>query len=415
MKISRIVSRSVYDCCGLPTVACDIFLDDGSHVTAVAPSGTSVGSFELPELRDGGQQLRGLGVKKTIKAIEENLKPLLEGKNIDALAMDAQLAALAQSSDSKAIGGNGLIAVSMALYRAHAHSLSIELFHFIHSVLGFENFSIPMPLINVINGGSHTADGVCPVQEFLIIPVGGKNLTERIVATADVCCALEDLFKEKKYSRVRGLEGGFVAPCAHVRENIVVIQEAIARAGYDKHFFAFGLDVAATQFFDSEQKTYLWQGQKITTKQLVAKYAELLDEFPIIYLEDGLAEDDWDGWSYLNDALSSRDIFIVGDDLTASSMERVAYAIKHKAINSVILKPNQVGTVYGLFETVSLCKEFDVTMISSHRSRETEDTFIVDFAVGATSRFIKLGGMYHSERLAKYNRLLFIERLFAQL
>ncbi|HJM68709.1 MAG TPA: phosphopyruvate hydratase [Candidatus Babeliales bacterium] len=407
MKIKNLLGREVYDSQGFPTLACDIFLENGTHVTSIVPAGTSTGQFEACELRDGGERLMGKGVQKAIANIADKIAPLFVGKEIDALEMDAQLLELDPSEKKDVLGGNTMIGVSMALFKAHAKSLNIELYDFIARVLGNPTISLPVPLINVINGGAH-GDARLPIQEFLIIPHGMKTFAAAMQASAEVFHILKQQLHEQGLSTALGAEGGFMPVFENINQPFDCIMKAITTAGFDETTFGIGVDVAATQFYDQTSKKYSWFGESKSAKEMIDVYKGLADKYPLLLIEDGLAEDDWDNCTVMMEELGSS-LYLVADDLVVSNIYHIAKAIKQTAANAVILKPNQVGTVTQIFESVELCKEYKLNMVASHRSRDSEDTFIADLSVGVGAQFIKTGGLMRSERLAKYNRLLFIE------
>ncbi|OGB97179.1 phosphopyruvate hydratase [candidate division TM6 bacterium RIFCSPHIGHO2_12_FULL_36_22] len=407
MKIKNILGREVYDSQGFPTLACDIFLENNTHVTAIVPAGTSTGHLEVCELRDGGKRLMGKGVQKAIANIANKIAPLFIGQEIDALEMDAQLLELDPTERKDILGGNTMIGVSMALFKAHAKALNIELYDFIARVLGNPTISLPVPLINVINGGAH-GDARLPIQEFLIIPHGTQSFSAAMQASAEVFHTLKTLLQEQGFSTALGAEGGFMPVFDNINQPFDCIMQAIAIAGYDETTFGIGVDVASTQFYDEASKKYNWFGKSKSAQDMIDIYKQLADKYPLLLIEDGLAEQDWENWPIMMQELGSS-LYLVADDLVVSNIYHIAKAIKKIAANAVIIKPNQVGTITQIFEAVELCKEYNLNMVASHRSRDSEDTFIADLAVGVGAQFIKSGGLMRSERLAKYNRLLFIE------
>ena len=409
MKIKNILGREVYDSQGFPTLACDIFLENNRYVTSIVPAGTSTGLFEACELRDGGERLMGKGVKKAIKIIETKIAPLFVGEEIDAVEMDRKLLELDPSEQKNVLGGNTMIAVSMALFKAHAKSLDLELYDFIARVLDNPTISLPVPLINVINGGAH-GDARLPIQEFLLIPHGVENFTQAMQVSAEVFHVLKGLLEKQGRSTALGAEGGFMPTFENIEQPFDLIMEAVTAAGYSKDMFGIGVDVAATQFYDDKKKTYSWFGENKTAEQMIDVYASLSDKYPLLLIEDGLAEQEWDNWTLMMEQLGTS-VYLIADDLVVSNIYHVAKAVKKSAANGIIIKPNQVGTISQIFESVMLCKEYDLNMVASHRSRDSEDTFIADLAVGIGAQFIKTGGLMRSERLSKYNRLLFIEEL----
>ena len=271
----------------------------------------------------------------------------------------------------------------------------------------------PVPLINVINGGAH-GDQRLPIQEFLIIPHGMANFTQAMQASAEVFHTLKGLLEKQGYSTALGKEGGFMPTFDSIEQPFDIIMQAVKAAGYSDETFGIGVDVAATQFYDEKKQEYMWFGKAKTATEMIDIYKGLTDKYPLLLIEDGLAEQDWDHWKEMMTVLGSS-AYIVADDLVVSNVYHIAKAIKTIAANAVIIKPNQVGTVTQVFEAAELCKEYNLHMVASHRSRDSEDTFIADLAVGIGAQFIKTGGLMRSERLSKYNRLLFIEEVQSKL
>jgi len=409
MKIAEIHAREIYDSRGMPTIACEIVLDNGSYVTSMVPSGASVGKYEALELRDGGERLMGQGVKKAIDNIHTKIAPHFLNREINAIEMDQELQALDLSEQKEVLGANAMLAVSMCFFRAHASVLGIELYDFIARSLGIEEISLPTPLINVINGGSH-ANNNLTFQEYLIIPFGVSSFVQAMEVATEVFHTLKHLLAKNGKSTNTGDEGGFASDFSSNIEPLDYIMAAIKEAGYDESTVGLGFDIAASEFYDKEKDVYKIGSDILKSDQLIALYQRLLEKYPIIYLEDGISEYDWDSWSLLNKAIG-RSVSVVGDDLLATRTNRIAEAVERDAINGAIIKPNQIGTVSESMQAVLLCQEKGLTTIASHRSGETCDTFIADFALGVNATYLKCGGCSHSERLAKYNRLLQIEYL----
>lgn len=409
MKIVDIQAREILDSRGIPTISCSIILEDGTYVDAAVPSGASVGMYEALELRDGGQRLGGKGVKKAIENIHTNIAPLFIGCEVQALEMDQELVALDPSQQKSELGANATLAVSMALFRAHASVLGIELYSFLAQSLELDEVAMPVPLVNVINGGSHAQNNLS-IQEYLIIPYGVLSFTQATEYAVEITYALKSILKKNNKNICVGDEGGFAPDFTSDKEPFDYILQAINEVGYSDKEIALGIDVASSSFYDVEKKLYRFAGKFVGSDHLIEFYKNLAQEYPIIYLEDGLHENDWQYWSVLKKELGDN-VRIIGDDLLVTSRERIAHAIDCQAVNGAIIKPNQVGTVSESLQAAILCKEAGLVTVASHRSGETCDTFIADFALGINANYIKCGGCTRGERVAKYNRLMQIESL----
>ncbi|HBR70531.1 TPA: phosphopyruvate hydratase [Candidatus Dependentiae bacterium] len=409
MKIAEIHARQIYDSRGVPTIACELIFDNGSYVTSMVPSGASVGRFEALELRDGGERLMGKGVEKAIANIHEKIAPHFIGREINAVEMDQQLIELDPSPQKENLGANATLAVSMAFFKAHASDVGVELYDFIAQSLGLVETSVPIPLINFINGGLHASNNLS-IQEYLVVPFGVSSFSQAMEIAIEIFHALKVLLKKNGKSICTGDEGGFAPHFTDNIEPLDYLMAAIKEAGYDNSMVGLGLDVAASTFYDKEKGLYFIGDEAFVSDQLVDFYKKLINRYPIIYLEDGLAENDWNGWINLKKTLGNQ-VRVVGDDLLVTNIERIAMAVEKDAVSGVIIKPNQIGTVSEAIQAVLLCQEYGLTTIASHRSGETCDTFIADFALGTRANYIKFGGCTHSERLSKYNRLLQIEYL----
>jgi enolase 1/2/3 len=406
MKIAKIQAREIFDSRGFPTVACQLFLDDGSYVTSSVPSGMSKGKHEAFELRDGGKRLMGKGVLKAIDSIQTIIAPELIGYQPDVITLDQKMIGLDGTINKERLGANAILAVSIALVKAQAFIAEMEIYELIAQLCQQETVMLPFPLFNMIEGGDH-AENNLRIQEFLVIPTGAKNFREAMEYGIELYQKLKRILKQKGKRVCVGDEGGF-APCFdHDIQALEVLSEAIEQSG-GTNIFKIGLDIAASQFFDPLLKIYDWNGNQYSTEELIELYKKLVMGFPICYLEDGLYEDDWQGWKQLTDELGQM-IQIVGDDLFTTNPERIYEGIQKQVANAVIIKPNQIGTVTETLQAIQLCKDHDLGVIVSHRSGETEDTFIADLAVGVSAGQIKAGGCSRGERLAKYNRLLAIE------
>ncbi len=408
MKIAKLVAREILDSRGLPTVECDLILEDGQIATASVPSGASTGTHEALELRDGEKRLMGKGVTKAIENIETKIAPFFIGQELNASSLDQILIEIDGTPNKENLGANATLPVSIALFKAQAQQEQVELFEVIAWVYGHEMISLPMPMFNVINGGAH-ADNNLLIQEFMVVPVGSQNYRQSIEAGIAFTQDLKEVLKKKGKSTAVGDEGGFASQFEDEIDALNCIMEALVN--FDKrepNVFAIALDVAATQFYDPKTKLYNWHGEHVSSDELIEYYETLAKYFPFYSIEDGLAEDDWDGWVAMTQKLGDK-MQIVGDDIFVTNTARIAQGIELGAANAVLIKPNQVGTVTETLQAIQLCKEQGLGTIISHRSGETTDTFIADLAVGTSAGQIKAGGCMRGERTAKYNRLLRIE------
>lgn len=408
MKIISVSAREIYDSRGNPTIECSVSLEDGSSVSASVPSGLSRGEHEAFELRDGGVRLMGLGVLKAIQAIETIIAPALMGQEAHLIQIDRLLCELDGTENKSVLGGNTILAVSMAVARAHAHSEQIELYELMAYLCEFEKVSLSYPMFNMINGGLHAANNL-QIQEFMVIPVGISTFHAAMEAGADFFHILKKLLEEKGYSTAVGDEGGFSPALNDDNQVFDFLMETIEFMQQEYSIsMMIALDVAASHFYDKQMHLYSWQGKMVSSDELIEWYQKIIETYPIYAIEDGLSEHDWEGWVKLYDALGNR-IAIVGDDIFATNTQLIYRGIDENIANTVLIKPNQVGTVTETLQAVKLCKEYDKNIIVSNRSGETNDSFIADLAVAASAGQIKAGGLSRGERLAKYNRLLAIE------
>lgn len=408
MKIERIIGREIYDSRGWPTLQCEIFLENKQSVTGSVPSGASVGAHEAIELRDGGSRLYGKGLLKSIQNLERVLAPQFIGKEPNAVEMDMHILEIEGTDDKSFLGANTTLALSMALYKAQALIEGIELFELIAYIIDSETVTLPFPLLNVINGGAH-ADNNLRMQECIIFPVGAPTFRSGFEACTIVYHELYALLRSKNLSTNVGDEGGFAPNFDSDTQALDFLTEAIDRAHKQHNVTCvIALDVAASQFYNADTGLYDWYGKQVSNQELIAYYEKLVAQYPIYSIEDGLNEDDWIGWQQMTQALSNK-IQIVGDDLFVTDIDRITQGINNKAATSVIIKPNQRGTVTEALQAVKLCQDAQLNTIISHRSGDTEDTFIADLAVGTSAGQLKAGACCRSEHLAKYNRLLAIE------
>jgi enolase len=397
--IDAVGAREILDSRGNPTVEVEVLLDDGTVSRAAVPSGASTGAFEAYELRDGdSSRYLGKGVLKAVSAVIDEIGPAVEGLDAtDQRIIDAAMIELDGTENKKRLGANAILGVSLAVARAAADSADLPLFRY----LGGPNaHTLPVPMLNVINGGSH-ADSNVDIQEFMILPVGASSFAEALRWGAETYHALKSELKGKGLSTGLGDEGGFAPNLDSNRAALDLLVEAITKAG-----FTPGTDIASSEFFSDG--SYTFEGEKRDSAFLAGYYADLVASYPLVTIEDPLDEDDWEGWAHLTSEIGSK-TQIVGDDLFVTNPERLAKGIEAGAANSILVKVNQIGTLTESLDAVALAQRSGYTTVLSHRSGETEDTTIADLAVATDAGQIKTGAPARSERVAKYNQLLRIE------
>lgn len=408
MKIVRAIGREVFDSRGWPTIQCELLLDDGTVVFGTAPAGISKGSYEARELRDGGKRFEGRGVHKAVETIESVLAPEIVGQEPQALEFDFKMIEMDGTAHKGNLGANTMLAVSMAMYRAQARDEGIELFELIAYIFGSDSVTLPFPLFNVINGGLHAHNNLV-IQEYLVMPIGLTNFREAMDVGGVFVRELRQAIEKSGKRIAFGDEGGFSVDFKDDMEALEILTSVIERmASENEKTCVIGLDVAASRLFDEKTKKYNWGQEAYTTEQMIALYEKLCSDYPIYSIEDGLGEDDWDGWHTLTELLREK-VQIVGDDIFVTNPFRIGRGIEENVATAAIIKPNQIGTVSETLQAMRLCRTQGLNMIVSHRSGDTEDSFIADLAVGTSAGQIKTGGFSRSERMAKYNRLLAIE------
>ena len=412
--IELVYAREVLDSRGNPTVEVEVALESGAVGRAIVPSGASTGAFEAVELRDGDKgRYIGKGVEKAVANVNEIIAPELEGMDaFDQPAVDALMIELDGTHNKGKLGANAILGVSMAVARAAAEELGLPLFQYIGGVNAKQ---LPVPMMNILNGGEH-ADNNVDVQEFMILPVGAPCFKEGLRMGAEVFHALKKVLGEKGLACGVGDEGGFAPNLGSNREALELIVEAIEKAGYKPgDDVKLGLDVAATEMYDKETKLYdlKHEGKKLTAEQMVDLYEEWVNNFPIVTIEDGLDEEDWDGWKVLTDRLGKK-VQLVGDDLFVTNTERLERGIEAGVANSILIKVNQIGTITETLDAIEMAKRAGYTAVISHRSGETEDTTIADLAVAVNAGQIKTGAPSRTDRVAKYNQLLRIEEMVGE-
>jgi enolase len=409
-SIEQIVAREILDSRGNPTIEVDVRLEDGAFGRAAVPSGASTGAHEAVELRDGDQyRFGGKGVLKAVQNVNTVIADELNGWDaLEQEMIDALLIGLDGTPNKSNLGANAILGVSLAVAKAAAESKQLPLYRYLG---GVHAKVLPVPQMNILNGGTHTGWQSTDIQEFLIAPAGATNFAEALRWGADVYQALKKVLKEKGYSTNVGDEGGFAPALQSNVQAIEVILEAIEKAGYTAGRQIFiCLDPAASEFYDAERGKYdlRKEGRVLTGAQLIDFYADLCSQYPIISIEDGLAEDDWDTWAELNKRLGDK-IQLIGDDLFVTNVERLKRGIEARVANSILIKLNQIGTLSETLSTVEMAHRAGWTTVVSHRSGETEDTTIADLVVATNAGQIKTGAPARSERVAKYNQLLRIE------
>ena len=407
-QIVDIHAREILDSRGNPTVEADVFLDDGIMGRAAVPSGASTGEHEAIELRDGEtDRYGGKGVRHAVRNIEEAIAPALRGSEAtDQLGIDTTMLELDGTANKSKLGANSLLAVSMATARAAAQSVGLPLYRYLGGPLARV---MPVPMMNILNGGAHATNTV-DFQEFMIVPVGAETFADALRMGAEVFHALKKVLNKRKLSTGVGDEGGFAPDLRDDEEALNVIVEAIQAAGYAPgKQIALALDVAASELY--QDGAYVFKksgGDKKDAEGMIELYRGWLDEYPIVSIEDGLAEDDWDGWAKLTAAIGER-CQLVGDDIFVTNTERLARGIENNVANAILIKVNQIGTLSETLEAIEMARAAGYLSVISHRSGETEDTFIADLAVGTGVGQIKTGSASRTDRVAKYNQLLRIE------
>lgn len=409
--ITAVGAREILDSRGNPTVEVEVLLSDDSFGRAAVPSGASTGAFEAHEARDGDKsRYLGKGVLNAVKAVVEDIDAeLVDFDSTDQRLVDAALIAIDGTENKKKLGANAILGVSLANARAAAESSSLPLYRYLG---GSNAYVLPVPLMNIINGGAHADTGV-DIQEFMIVPHGAETFSEALRWGVEVYHSLKKLLSDKGLATGLGDEGGFAPDLPNNAAALELISEAIANAGYKLGSeIALALDVASTEFFDEKSGKYSFEGNERSADEMIAYYADLIARFPLVSIEDPLAEDDWAGWTKITAELGSK-VQLVGDDLYVTNPARLQKGIDLKAGNAILVKVNQIGTLTETMDAVSLAQREGMKAIISHRSGETEDTFIADLAVATNAGQIKTGAPARSERVAKYNQLLRIEEELA--
>ena len=411
--IENVEGMQILDSRGNPTVQVKVTLESGAEGVAMVPSGASTGSFEAVELRDGDMQnFNGLGVGKAVENVNKKIAKTIIGENVfDQKYIDDQMIKLDGTPNKSKLGANAILGVSLAIARAGANSLQMPLYQYIG---GINSYKMPLPMMNILNGGKH-ANNNLNIQEFMIVPVGADSFKEMLQMCVEVYKVLKEVLKKRGLVTSVGDEGGFAPDLENDEEAIELILEAIGKAGFkDGKDFKLALDVASTEMHESAKKInkegyYFWKTDIYKTKAEMIDYIiDLASKYPIMSIEDGLAEEDWKSWKELTKRIGDK-IQLVGDDLFVTNPKRLQKGIDEEVANAILIKPNQIGTLTETLETMNLAKENGYNTVISHRSGETEDTFIADLAVALNAGQIKTGAPCRTDRVCKYNRLLNIE------
>ena len=413
LKIENIQSLEILDSRGNPTIQVEILTENGYIGKASVPSGASTGSFEAVELRDGDKtRYLGKGVEKAVENVNKKISKKIIGMNVfDQRTIDEEMIRLDDTPNKSNLGANAILGVSLAVAKAAAEALGIELYRYIGGIYGNK---LPVPMMNILNGGKHS-DNNLSIQEFMIMPIGEITFSERLRRGAEIYHILKKVLKEKGLNVGVGDEGGFSPNLDSEEQALDIIIEAIKKAGYEPgKEIMLALDLASTEMYDAAKKInkngyYFWKTKEFKEKEKMIDYiVSLCEKYPIYSIEDGLAEEDWEAWKVLTKKIGNK-VQLVGDDLFVTNPKRLRRGIEENVANSILIKPNQIGTLTETLETIKLAKENGYRTIISHRSGETEDTTIADVAVGVNAGQIKIGAPCRTDRVAKYNRLLYIE------
>ena len=413
LAIENIHAIQILDSRGNPTLQVEVITEDGFVGTASVPSGASTGSFEAVELRDGDKsRYLGKGVEKAVENVNKKIAKKIIGMNVyEQRRIDEEMIKLDDTPNKSNLGANSILGVSLAVAKAAANSLGMELYRYIGGVQAKE---LPVPMMNILNGGKHSDNNIS-IQEFMIMPIGDITFAERMRRGVEIYHTLKKVLKESGYSVGVGDEGGFAPNLENEEQALEVIMEAIRKAGYEPgKDIMLALDIASTEMYDEAQKInktgyYFWKTKQYKTKEEMIEYIiELCNKYPIFSIEDGLAEEDWESWKVLTEKIGDT-VQLVGDDLFVTNQSRLNRGIEKKVANAILIKPNQIGTLTETLDTIGIAKKNGYKTVISHRSGETEDTTIADIAVGVNAGQIKTGAPCRTDRVSKYNRLLYLE------
>ena len=414
LGIESIQALEVLDSRGNPTIQVEVITEGGFYGSAIVPSGASTGSFEAVELRDGDEnRYHGKGVLTAVSNVNKKIAKKLQGENVyDQRKIDSLLQQLDRSENKEKLGANAILGVSLACAKAASNSLGMPFYRYIG---GTNAHLLPVPMMNILNGGKHSDNNIS-FQEFMIMPIGGDTFAKRLQMGSEIYHSLKTVLKDKKLSTGVGDEGGFAPNLNSVEEVLDLIMQAIQKAGYTPGTdVTLALDIAATELYEEAKKIgkdgyYFWKTQEFKTKSEMIDYiVSIANQYPITSIEDGLAEEDWESWKTLTEKIGNK-VQLVGDDLFVTNSKRLQYGLDHKIANSILIKPNQIGTLTETLDTIELAKSHGYTTVISHRSGETEDTSISDIAVAINAGQIKSGAPCRTDRVCKYNRLLNIEK-----
>jgi enolase len=408
MKIAKVIGREIYDARGWPTLECEISLQDGSYVVASVPAGISRGKHEAYEMRDSGHRMNGKGVFKAIDIIETIIGPTLIGHEPNLVSMDLNMIELDGTTNKSKLGANTMLAVSMAILRAHATVEGMEVYELVGYLCEYNSVTLPFAMFNCISGGAHCPGNV-RIQEMMIIPIGSQSFRSCMEAAVVLNHQLYVVLKKKFNTVCISTEGAFSANFKNDAQALDILMESIEAVQKTTSYrFLICLDIAASQFYDRKTATYNWDGKKsLESGDLINLYERLIKKYPIFSIEDGLSESDEKGWVAMMNQINN--VQLIGDDLFCSNPNLIANGIEQGMATGAIIKPNQIGTITETLQAIKLCREYEMSCILSHRSCETNDTMIVDLAVGTSAGYIKAGGPSRGEHLAKYNELLRIE------
>jgi enolase len=407
MKIQEIRGRVIFDSRGFPTVECDVVLEDGSLGRAAVPSGASTGAGEALELRDGGTAFGGKGVDKAVENIQTVIAPSLIGQDVEnQFELDKRLLELDGTENKSRLGANATLAVSLALAKAGAASKGQPLYKYVGDLVGNTTFTLPLPMLNILNGGKH-AEGSTDIQEFMVMPIGARDFAHAMQMASEIYHTLGKVLRGKGYATTVGDEGGYAPSVSGgSQEALELISEAVEKAGYTMgQDVSLALDVASSELVEGDIYNFAREGRTFTSQELIAFYADLAQKFPLVSIEDGLGENDWDGWKALTESLGNK-LQLVGDDLLVTNTALLERGITEKSANAILIKPNQIGTLSETIQAVQMAQKAGWNTVMSHRSGETEDTTIAHLAVGLNTGQIKTGSFSRSDRIAKYNELL---------
>ena len=413
LGIRDVKALQILDSRGNPTIQVEVITEDGYVGKASVPSGASTGSFEAVELRDGDKsRYLGKGVEKAVENVNKKIAKAIIGMNVyEQRKIDEEMIKLADTTNKSNLGANSILGVSLAVAKAASNSLGLDLYQYIGGINGKE---LPIPMMNILNGGKHSDNNI-NIQEFMIMPIGNITFTERMRRGVEIYHTLKKVLKEKGYSVGVGDEGGFAPNLENEEQALDIIIEAIRKAGYEPgKDIKLALDIASTEMYEEAKKInkqgyYFWKTKQYKTQEEMIEYiVELCNKYPIFSIEDGLAEEDWEGWKVLTERLGNK-VQLVGDDLFVTNPKRLGRGIEKNVANAILIKPNQIGTLTETLYTIQKAKQNGYKTVISHRSGETEDTTIADIAVGVNAGQIKTGAPCRTDRVSKYNRLLYIE------